>query len=560
MKAPNHNRPRQYQSKLPDPDKNGDVRPRIGGKRFTVGNVRTESIGEMQRRRDALKELYDRQCESLGITTWANWLLPFAKQIERGEKLTYVVRQLSQNEDAVGRGFASEDATVVSRLRNLGLEVQINDEKAIKRGEQQLVDWLDKRITQSVTRIIETERGKAAQELDESLSEKLRGHAPPPKADAETRSFHEAIKAYQQSIRKKGKRNENGQLARSPKNYLRWSRLIMEAHEDFPMWTLDRDKLDELLAYYRNRPVSSKTGKPIGYDDAKHKLDCLWSILNWISDSERWNWSRPKGKFNRKPNRMSSDRRKNATRRVSKGTYTPEQLAVIVPQLDTLGKAMLAIGVNCGMQASELGRLEANNYLLKHPETDEVGDWIIIDREKTGEYGEWILWSEVAALVRWSINRAERIGTHLLWVTNDGTPLYREEWENPETRIAKWWQAIPSKTDSHEGVVTRLSRTIDGFPRLTFKTIRKILPNMARPKHGAEVADLLNARSIDSGGTSGGRITDRYADRLYDDAKAAILSLEPAFWPFLDALAEDPSTQQWLDDGEHRVNHDDQGA
>ncbi|MEZ5943977.1 MAG: hypothetical protein R3C18_21480 [Planctomycetaceae bacterium] len=545
MNAPQNNRRRQYQSQLPAADKNGNVRPRIGGKRFTVGNIRTESVGEMERRRDALKDLFAKQCEELKIDKWANWILPYAKQVERGERLTFNVRQPSKTDDAYGHGFASEDATVLSRLRKLGVEVEVDDEIAITRGESQLIKMLDDRVTKLVTLLIQNERTGAALGLDQSLVEKLNGHGPPPNADAETRTFHQAIKAYQQNIEKTGKRHENGQLARSPKNYLRWSRLIMEAHEDFPMWRLDRDKLDELLAYYRNRPISSKTGKSIGYDDAKHKLDCLWSIVNWISDSERWNWSRPKGKFDRKPNRTASDRRKNATRRVSKGTYTPEQLAIIVPHLDTLGKAMLAIGVNCGMQASELGRLEINNYLTVHPETEEQDDWIIIDREKTGEYGEWILWPETAGLVRWSINRAKRIGTEILWVTEDGVPLYRESWENPETRIAKWWQAIPSKSDSHEGVVTRLSRTIDGFPRLTFKTIRKILPNMARPKHGAEVADLLNARSVDGSGTSGGRITDRYADRLYDEAKEAIQSLEPTFRPFLDALAVDPVVNKW---------------
>jgi len=547
MNEHKHNRPRQYRSKLPKPDRNGDVRPRIGGRRFTVGNVRTTSQGEMERRMNSLKEFFDAQCDALGIDFWANWTLPFAKQIERGERVTYKVRRPSKMDDTYGRGFASEDATVLSRLRTMGVEVEVDDEGAITRGENQLTKMLDERVTKLVTALIENERADAALGLDESLTEKLNGHGPPPNADAETRTFHQAIKAYQQNIKKAGKRYENGQLARSPKNYLRWSRLIMEAHEDFPLWRLDRDKLNELLAYYRNRPVSPKTGKPIGYDDAKHKLDCLWSIVNWVSDSERWNWSRPKGKFDRKPNRTASDRRKNATRRVSKGTYTPEQLAVIVPHLDTLGKAMLAIGVNCGMQASELGRLEINNYLTVHPETDEQNDWIIIDREKTGEYGEWILWPETAGLVRWSINRAKRIGTEILWVTEDGVPLYRESWENPETRIAKWWQAIPSESDSHEGVVTRLSRTVDGFPRLTFKTIRKILPNMARPKHGAEVADLLNARSVDGGGTSGGRITDRYADRLYDEAKEAIQSLESNFRPFLDALAEDPATHEWAE-------------
>ena len=40
-----------YRGKLPDADKRGYVRPEVGGYRFTVGNVRIASQGEMKRRR-----------------------------------------------------------------------------------------------------------------------------------------------------------------------------------------------------------------------------------------------------------------------------------------------------------------------------------------------------------------------------------------------------------------------------------------------------------------------------------------------------------------------------
>lgn len=67
MNEKNKNRPRQYRSQIPKPDRNGDVRPRIGGRRFTVGNVRTNSLGEMERRMNSLKEFFDAQCVALEI-------------------------------------------------------------------------------------------------------------------------------------------------------------------------------------------------------------------------------------------------------------------------------------------------------------------------------------------------------------------------------------------------------------------------------------------------------------------------------------------------------------
>lgn len=105
-------------------------------------------------------------------------------------------------------------------------------------------------------------------------------------------------------------------------------------------------------------------------------------------------------------------------------------------------------------------------------------------------------------------------------------------------RFCKWWQAKPSKSCSREGIVTKLSRERDGFPRHTIKTLRKVLPNILRPKYGHEIADLVNARMVSYSGTLGGRDTDRYADRLYDKLAEALKELEHEFRPFLDVLVQ----------------------
>lgn len=79
---------KSYRGKLSKPDRNGDVRPEVGGKRFTVGNVRSVSTGEMERRLNAIRDLFDRQCDYHKIDYWSAFLLPFAKKIATGERLT----------------------------------------------------------------------------------------------------------------------------------------------------------------------------------------------------------------------------------------------------------------------------------------------------------------------------------------------------------------------------------------------------------------------------------------------------------------------------------------
>lgn len=547
MTDPKPRRPRQYRGNLPKPDQFGNVRPRVGGRKFTVGNIRDTSNGEMERRTNALKDFFEAQCEARGIDYWANCYLKWARKIERGETLVFDVSPLSKTDDEVGQGFASEDAAILSTLRKLGLEIASDDPKAIERGEHRLRTWLDANITRAVQVAVKKERESFTSGYDEELLEKLRSSAPQDPSKIETRTFHQALAAYIDHLKQKGKKRDGGILARSPENYIRLANQLKYTHEDFPIWKLDSEKLDELISYWRNRPVSPKTGNHISLDDAKHKLTCLWAVVRWLDESDRWLWNLPKKKFDKTPISLDQDRKKNQTRRVSKGTYTPEQLATIARQLDTFGKMMLGVCVNCGMQPAEIGRLEVQDFYSKHPETDEVGDWVIFNRPKTHEYGEWILFPEVAALLRWGIQRANEIGTDRIIVSKEGVPWYREDWSNPETRFAKWWQAVPTKNDKHEGVVTKLERTV-GLPRLTFKTLRKILPNLVRPKFGEEIADLLNARKLDRDGNQNGRDTDRYADRLYDEGKKAILRLNETLRPFLDVLAEDEHVKHALRD------------
>ena len=130
-----------------------------------------------------------------------------------------------------------------------------------------------------------------------------------------------------------------------------------------------------------------------------------------------------------------------------------------------LGKLILGLCVNCAMQPAEVGRLETLDFYLKHPETGEMGDWIIFDRPKTHEYGEWILWPEVADLVRWGIERAKNLGSERL-ITNDrASPWYREDWSNPEIRFSTWWQAVPERRSRRSRIGHVGSRACSITPR-----------------------------------------------------------------------------------------------
>ena len=522
-----------YRVKICKPDNRGYYRPQIGDIRFTVGHKNDISEGEAQRRRDALQMLYDRQQQLHGMGKWASWVLPYAKQIEKTGKVVFEVSESAKS----NAGLASEEALLLQRLRSVGLTISPTDPEVIAQGERQLRQWIDERVRAAVEKTVS--ENSSRMEIQGELATRVLGTMPDP-TKSETRTFFEALRAFRKNIETTGKRTEDGTLAPSPKKYIAWCRRFEDWETDFPLWELDKQNLSVMTARWTNRPISKKTGKKISTTYSKHMVDALWAMLTWIDESADWKWEMPKGarQINRTPVRITSDLNQRRTRRISGSTYNPEQLALIARQLPPLGKLILGVSVNCAMQAAECGRLQIGDFYETHPDTKKPGDWIIFERPKTGEYGEWLLWKEVAQLVRWGIRRSKQIGSEILIVQQNGEPWYKDGWTNPATKFGCWWQAIPSKSDPHIGVVTKLQRAHEGFPRHTLKTLRKILPNLFRPEFGREIADLVNARKIDDSGRISGADTDRYADRLYDKVAEAITKFESHFRPFLDALGE----------------------
>jgi len=528
---------KSYKGKLPRPDARGYYRPEVGGVRFTVGRSCDVSGGEAKRRLDMLRLFFDRQCEERSIKFWAGCNLPWAHKVARGEPLLLEISDKARRNP----GEASEQAIILRTLQEYGLPVQVDDGKTITVGTQQLQNWIDESVRTAVLQAYNKADKHWAGVLPESLHAELQGAAPEEPENCEYRSFHEALAAYRDYKQENGKKQDNGLPSPSVKKFISWTKTLQKHHEDFAVWQLDGDRLENLVAYWRNRPATPRAKGRISKDYAKHMIDCLWSVCTWLDRSSNWKWEFPRNadKIVRAPHPLDSDRRAFRTRQVSESTYTPDQLATIARSLSKSEKMILGLSVNCAFQPAESGRAEIDDYHPHHPDTGEYGPWFIFHRPKTQVYGQWLLWKEVAALVEWGIDRSRQLNAERLIITDAGEPWYREQNANESVKFGKWWQAIPTEKDPHCGVVTRIQKKQPDFPRNTIKTLRKILPNLIRPKFGREVADVINARAINRDGRMAGGEIERYADPLFDKAAEAIRSLEEPFRPFLDALAEE---------------------
>ncbi len=80
--------------------------------------MRDDSQGEMERRRDAVADLFDLQCKQTGEGRWREPFHGFAKKLASGQRLKLAVSDYART----NVGQASEEAQGLAMFREMGLD------------------------------------------------------------------------------------------------------------------------------------------------------------------------------------------------------------------------------------------------------------------------------------------------------------------------------------------------------------------------------------------------------------------------------------------------------
>ncbi len=490
--------------------------------RFQVGNARDTTEAEAQRRLDYIRDLFDRQCAELAIDFWANWTLPWAMRLASGPPLkVYATNQAKANV-----GQAAEDVSLIHRLQSWGVPIQVADPEFWASGN----GVLKKEIEEEVSRAIEqTLRGIDDRWATNATAALRREAIPDNPLDAETRTLHEAIDVYSKHLHNTGKRDDKGNLVSRVRKCQDRLGYIKNHHEDIPLWKLNLPQIQNMAAYWRNRPLTKK-GNRCSRDHAHDMNKEFFRFLSWLDSHPAYKWEEPKGtsKIRRSPEKLREDTRGVVFQTNTKETYSPKQLGIIAQHTDSFGRALLGVCVNCAFGASEVGQLSTNGYALRttHPHAAIVGikstdadSWIVGPRPKTGVYGEHLLWREIADAVAPFLD-----GREVLPVTSRKTVWYRTHSSNPQSRFAKWWSALLDRVQKHH----------PDFPRLPFGSLRDLLPNVLRREFSDETASMC----LQHGQIGEDDLLKCYANTPFKKLFDATRQLEPEFRPFLDSLTD----------------------
>ncbi len=488
------------------PDPQGRYRPylgyRVDGKqqRFNLGTDKVEA----ERRMNRLYELWQENVAANREEVWSPLALSFAKEVAKGNrKIEYpFLRHFLEADDP-----AAEYAQMVhvERQRFPSLDIIPADPDLYAIG----IDRNEHLVASEV------------QHLQERLAE-LGALAPKNKLPDKlvTGKLHEALDAYaEDDVKSHNVWPGSNRLKQSGHRRLEMIERFKERHRDVLLSMLGYDACKEVIRFWCRRPPTKnrKTGQfdgpPMAISSARHHRKELDRFFRWLDATERFGWVLPRG-FNQ-IDRSIGETEDEFSRRLSviqNETYGVDELAALNRHATPLERLVLYVGLNCGMGAAELGRLRRSDILLfyKHEFADALtfastdqDSFIRYLRPKTKVFGEWLLWPETVQMVQWGLERAQGIGSDLLFVSESGQPWYNERHnKNPQAKF----------TNVFNRLIARVMKSDPHFRRLAFGTLRDTLPNILRSRHSSEMASLCLAH----GSTfRGDKLIDCYTNKPF---------------------------------------------
>ncbi len=514
-------RPKKGERCLPTPDAKGYFRPYLGVRfdpilatyidhRFNLGRDRRQAEQSIAR----LAQLWDHMvshytCGKHGPHKphWHEFTLSLAQQIIEGNPTITLHRKEKETDTEYAARF-----NCTQKLFPFLLFVPTDPDAYLDGAQKNKRQVETKLVTQQE---FEIRQGRLASKF---VVQPVQG------------TFHQALDAYAADIDRTGDRLPSGELKPSQKGRKERVNRFKTSHANTQLALLNLEACSAMVSHWRNRPVT-KHGKPSSRDDARHQISELFRFLRWLDVTEQFEWRMPRG-FQSTSRRISKLGNEQSLSAIVKPIYTAEQLATINQHATPMERLGIYLGLNCAMGAAELGRLTVGDIIFHeaHPfkkrlrfESSNADTFVRRFRPKTDVFGEWLLWSPVAEFLPWGIERSQRIGSQLVFVSEEGSPLYMEESKNAQVGFANQWKDL----------LDRVTKSEPNFPRLPFGTLRDTLPDLLRQNYdgGDELASLCLAHGSPSKADT---LLECYSNKPFGRLHNAIRDLFAYFKPLFE--------------------------
>lgn len=335
-------------------------------------------------------------------------------------------------------------------------------------------------------------------------------------------TFHAALTAYAEVIKDEKKEPGTDRITEDGNGKLRILDSLKEHHPDFPLASWDIDKIDDMLRYWKNRPIT-KRGTVASRDWVRHVIKVLRAFIRWLNRTKQFSWRKPE-EYEVTPIRIKELPQEQAARATSEQVqrYKRDELITLFKYATPLERLFLLLGLNCGFGQREIETLYTNEI---------QGNYIKRIRRKTGVYGMWCLWDITRQAIEWYGKQRPASDKPEWLISKEGTTFgERTKGDHRNQKIANSWNRLLRriKKDDKEGETP--------FRRLSFNKLRKTSGNLIRRIANGETMKVFHARKKT---VKGDEHADRYSNRQYKKVFRAIAKMGKYLAPVF-AAVENP--------------------
>ena len=407
---------------------------------------------------------------------------------------------------------------------------------------------------------LETAANHQLSELERRYPEALQRHT---RVLSElTGTLHAALDAYIDHVRKHDVDPTPDGPTLSPfgSHRIANATMLKRHQEDRPFSALDLDGCQELLDYWRMRPMTTdkriKPARPMAKKTCENHVAELMRFFRWLHKSKAFDWRKPEDFDELKTNVKDIQEERTSIEAFTKQSfYLPSELVLINKHATPLERLLFLLGINCGLKGSEQGTLLLDHIFLDRPHPNaryhlEVSKFecrpderfIIYSRNKSKVYGEFLLWPQTIEVIQWAIQRRDRIVKEKgltyrnLLVSEHGT-LFRRltgGGKNQSQIFGNKWDALIRRVEKNEA----------GFPHFPFSSLRDTASDLVRQVADGEVSGtfLMHGQPVKQDD-----LLDIYTKRPFGKVFEALRQLQDILKPVFDAaptnVVEQPMQQ-----------------
>lgn len=416
-------------------------------------------------------------------------------------------------------------------LEDAGLEISVRDFNSM------LASATDEERKKEKSNGSARENGRANSQLAQERS------SPQPSIKG---SLHVAMRAFQDYVEKEWFRPELGRITPWGRTQVRQLDTLMKHHKNRPLADLNCDGVDEMIGYWRKRPLSKKSKVPTTRKSASHYVSQLRRFFDWLHKSSRFEWRKPEdyNEISVKIVDLSTDRAKNLEQ---VDTFSVDELVLLVRYGHPMERLLVLLGLNCGFGTAEIATLLVSEVMLReahkprfqeilgHKTTDE-DSFIKRIRRKNGVYGEFLLFPQTVQGIEWALSRRRKQNDFSkqsqLLLNDNGEPF------DKPTKSGNRNQQIPNY---FARLIKRITDDDNEIRNLSFGKLRKTASDLVRRFSGGEVAGvfLCHGSAVKSDDLS-----DVYTNRPFGRVFEALREVQSYLTPVFDAAGPNPFDTQ----------------